>query len=177
MILAASCRPWPKAIAAAETVWALRKPRPTLVGLRRRNDQRIASITAYARANPTNGETTPGTSTLSNTPSHCTGELDATAAPTSPPIRACDEEEGSPRDQVRMFHAKAPKSAANTTTRLLGPGGSVMMPLPTVLATLAPKNEPSRLKTAAMPRATRGLSARVDTDVAMALAASWKPLV
>jgi hypothetical protein len=31
--------------------------------------------------------------------------------------------------------------------------------------------------TAARRRATRGVSARVETDVAMALAASWKPLV
>ena len=28
----ASCRPWPSAIAAAETVWASRKPAPTLLG-------------------------------------------------------------------------------------------------------------------------------------------------
>ena len=31
--------------------------------------------------------------------------------------------------------------------------------------------------TAAIVSATRGVSARVETDVAMALAASWKPLV
>ncbi len=31
--------------------------------------------------------------------------------------------------------------------------------------------------TAAMISAMRGVSARVETDVAMALAASWKPLV
>ena len=52
-----------------------------------------------------------------------------------------------------------------------------MRPLPTVLATLAPKNEPMQLPTAAMPSATRGVSARVETDVAIAFAASWKPLV
>jgi len=46
------------------------------------------------------------------------------------------------------------------------------MPDPTVLATLAPKKEPSRLKTADMARATRGVSARVETEVAIALAAS-----
>ncbi len=31
--------------------------------------------------------------------------------------------------------------------------------------------------TAAMPSATRGVSARVETAVAIAFAASWKPLV
>ena len=56
-------------------------------------------------------------------------------------------------------------------------GQRTMIPLPTVFATFAPRNEPSRLKTAAMASATRGVSARVDTEVAIALAASWKPLV
>jgi len=44
--------------------------------------------------------------------------------------------------------------------------------LPTVLATLVDTNAPSRLNTAARPNATRGVSALVETDVAMALAAS-----
>ncbi len=52
-----------------------------------------------------------------------------------------------------------------------------MMPLPTVSATFLPKNAPTRLATAAMTSATRGVRARVDTEVAMALAESWKPLV
>ena len=56
-------------------------------------------------------------------------------------------------------------------------GGASMMPLPTVLATLVPKKAPTRLATAAMSRAMRGVSARVDTEVAIALAESWKPLV
>jgi hypothetical protein len=34
-----------------------------------------------------------------------------------------------------------------------------------------------KFMTPAMARATRGVSARVETEVAMALAASWKPLV
>jgi hypothetical protein len=33
------------------------------------------------------------------------------------------------------------------------------------------------LPTAATTKATRGVSARVETEVAMALAASWKPFV
>jgi hypothetical protein len=51
------------------------------------------------------------------------------------------------------------------------------MPLPTVLATLPPKCAPTKLPMAAMPSATLGVRARVDTLVAMAFAASWKPLV
>ena len=47
----------------------------------------------------------------------------------------------------------------------------------TVWATFCPRKAPTKFMTAAMARATRGVSARVDTEVAMALAASWKPLV
>lgn len=38
-------------------------------------------------------------------------------------------------------------------------------------------NAPARFITAAMASAARGVSARVDTDVAIAFAESWKPLV
>jgi hypothetical protein len=47
----------------------------------------------------------------------------------------------------------------------------------TVWATFWPRNAPTKFMTAAMARATRGLRAPVETDVAIALAASWKPLV
>ncbi len=46
-----------------------------------------------------------------------------------------------------------------------------------VWATFVPKKAPKRLATAAMASATRGVRARVETEVAIALAASWKPLV
>ena len=39
----------------------------------------------------------------------------ATAAPTRPPISACDEDDGMPYHQVIRFHAMAPISAPNTT--------------------------------------------------------------
>ena len=48
---------------------------------------------------------------------------------------------------------------------------------PTVLATSWPRKAPMKFITAAIASATRGVSARVETEVAMALAASWKPLV
>ena len=44
-------------------------------------------------------------------------------------------------------------------------------------ATEVPSSAPTMFMTAAMSRAERMDSARVDTDVAMAFAASWKPLV
>ncbi len=126
---------------------------------------------------PTTGETTIGMTTFSSTPCQSTTEPAASAAPTMPPISACDDDDGSPKYQVMRFQAIAPNRAAPTTTRLSCPSGRSTIPLPTVAATLAPKNEPSRLPTAASTRAARGVSALVETDVAIALAASWKPLV
>src|SRR6185437_2249583 len=51
------------------------------------------------------------------------------------------------------------------------------MPPPTVLATLVEISAPITFMTAASARASRGVSALVDTEVAIALAESWKPLV
>ena len=115
--------------------------------------------------------------TLSITPSHCTAPAEASAAPTRPPISACDDEDGMPKYQVTRFQTMAPMSAASTTISPGRPCGASMMPLPTVEATSVPRNAPTRFITAAISSAVRGASARVDTEVAMALAASWKPLV
>ena len=71
----------------------------------------------------------------------------------------------------------APISAAATSQSPSTPSGCSMMPEPMVLATLVPKKAPKRLAMAAMASATRGVSARVETEVAIALAESWKPLV
>jgi hypothetical protein len=50
--------------------------------------------------------------------------------------------------------------------------------LPTVFATLTPKPKAAaKLKNAAHTTACSGVSTRVDTTVAIELAASWKPLM
>ena len=46
-----------------------------------------------------------------------------------------------------------------------------------VLATAVPAKAPMKLKAAAMRTASCGRSARVATEVAIALAVSWKPLM
>ena len=71
----------------------------------------------------------------------------------------------------------APMRAAATSQSPSTPSGCSMMPEPMVAATLEPKKAPKRLAMAAMASATRGVRARVETEVAIALAASWKPLV
>ena len=100
----------------------------------------------------------------------------ATAAPTKPPIRACEEEVGSPSHQVRKFHATAATSAASTTTGVTAAGSTV--PLAMVRATCTPNTpKATKLKNAAHATARRGVSTRVLTTVATELAASWMPLV
>ena len=82
---------------------------------------------------------------------------------------------GSPRHQVSRFQAIAPMSAADTTAGVVV--FSSTRPAPMVLATAVPANAPMKLNAVAMPSAASGLSARVATDVAIALAVSWKPLM
>ena len=52
-----------------------------------------------------------------------------------------------------------------------------MIPLPTVFATAVVTNAPARFAIAAISTASRGDSARVETEVATAFAVSWKPFV
>lgn len=99
-----------------------------------------------------------------------------------PPISECVLEEGRPKYQVIRFQLMPPASSEKTITRPCAPfGGELMMPLVTALATpppsCRPSQAPNRFITAAMSRATRGVSARVETEVAIALAESWKPFV
>src|SRR3954453_12877721 len=112
-------------------------------------------------------------------PCHLTLSPAARPAPTSPPISACEDDDGSPKYQVTRFQVMAPTRAENTTT-IPEPLSSCLgsrIPLPTVLATSVDTSAPARLATAAKASATRGVRARVETAVAIALAASWKPFV
>ena len=52
-----------------------------------------------------------------------------------------------------------------------------MIPWPTVFATAVVTNAPARFASAATVTACRGVSARVETEVATAFAVSWKPFV
>ncbi len=114
---------------------------------------------------------------MSTTPLQCTPLAAASAAPTSPPIRAWEEEVGSPSRQVIRFQQMAPIRAANTTLRPWELVGVAMMPAPTVLAPPVPSAAPAKFMHAASASAAAGVSARVEIDVAIAFAASWKPLV
>ena len=92
-------------------------------------------------------------------------------------MSACEEDDGRPSPHVIRFHEIAPMSAASTSTSPGVPLGALMMPSPTVAAIPVPMKAPTKLKNAAIRSATRGVSARVEIEVAMAFAASWNPLV
>ena len=91
-------------------------------------------------------------------------------------MSACEDDEGRPKYQVIRFQAMAPNSPASTITSPELPGGGWITSL-TVWATSCPSRAPTKFMIAAMVSAIRGVSARVETEVAIALAASWKPLV
>src|SRR5664280_2193969 len=116
------------------------------------------------------GEITIGMTILVSTPTHRTVLLAARDAPTMPPNNRCEDDDGRPFHQVSRFHAVAPMRAEPTMIRPTMPDCGSMMPLPTVSATLVPMKAPKRLKTAAITRATRGVSDRAETEVAIAIA-------
>lgn len=98
----------------------------------------------------------------------------AMPAPTSPPIRACEDEEGIAAHQVSRFQPIAPISAEKISPSLISSG--MTRPAPTVLATCRPKNRKAmKLKNAAQATAMNGGSTRVATMVAIELAASCSP--
>src|SRR5437870_2667471 len=78
-----------------------------------------------------------------------------------------------------MAPSRAEKMTINTPVEPWARSMSkLMMPLPMVLATFTPPmNAAMKLKNAAQATARLGDSTRVDTTVAMELAASWKPLM
>src|SRR5690606_2301363 len=118
-----------------------------------------------------------GSRTLVRRPPHSTAPPPSRVAPTTPPNSEWEEEVGQPNHQVMKFHVIAPTTPAQTMSRPDIPPGSSTSPLATVEATLPPRWAPRKLPTAAIASAGRGRSARVETEVAMAFAASWNPLV
>ena len=86
-------------------------------------------------------------------------------------MSACDELVGSASHHVTRLHAIAPTSPAQITASVTIVMSTV--PLPIVCATPVPKtNAATKLKNAAQITALPGDSTRVETTVAMELAAS-----
>ena len=154
----------------------MRKARSTANGVERTDSQDTIATSTSASRNPTSGDSTIASSVFDR-PVQTAAEIPAFAmpAPTSPPISACELDEGIPSAQVIRFQTMAPTSAAKITVASTTLGS--MMPVPIVLATWSPNNRKAmKLKKAAQSTAYCGRSTRVDTIVAIELAASCNPL-
>src|SRR4029453_8401678 len=176
LVFWASLPPGPRLKAAADSSWRRRNRPSTLAGVVRRKVHKQASITRKPRASPSSGDSGMNRMVFSRLLASRTPKPPlATPAPAKPPMSAGDGEGGSPSPQGRKFQAMAPTSPAKITASLTTSGSTV---LPTVLATAVWKTRKAmKLKKAAQMTAIRGVRTRVETTVAIELAASWKPLV
>src|SRR5919201_3009279 len=123
------------------------------------------------------GATTAGISSLPRTPSPSTASAPAAAKaePTTPPIRACEELDGSPKYQVIRFQEIAPIRPAKTTVGVIASLETTSWAI--VAATAREMKAPAKLSAAAYPTAIRGDIALVEIEVATTLAVSWNPFV
>src|SRR5215210_5598170 len=158
-------------------IWPRRNPRETGPGWRRPTIRYASEIAIAETTSASTGATSAGTTTFSTipAPSTASGPSAANAEPTTPPISACEDEAGRPKYQVARFQAIAPTRPAKTIEGVTR--SACTMPLAIVAATASDRNAPTKFSTAARPTATRGGIARVEIDVATALAVSWKPFV
>jgi hypothetical protein len=103
------------------------------------------AITPTTKA--TTGATTAGIRTFPASPSPrmASAPAAAKAEPTTPPINACDELDGSPKYQVARFQAIAPTSPAKTTVGVMAPPSTTS--LATVAATSREMKAPTKLNT------------------------------
>src|SRR5882724_550223 len=176
MVFCASLPPWPSEYSEAETNCRMRKARSTANGVERTDSQDTIATSTSASRNPTSGDSTIASSVLES-PLQTAADIPAFAMPppSSPPISACELDEGIPSAQVIRFQTMAPTRAAKITVASTTLGS--MMPVPMVLATCSPNTrKATKLKNAAQSTAYCGRSTRVDTMVAIELAASCNPL-
>src|SRR4029078_12329840 len=94
----------------------MRKARSTANGVERTESQDTIATSTSASRNPTSGDNTIASSALDK-PLQTAADRPAIAipAPTSPPISACELDEGIPSAQVIRFQTMAPTSAAKIT--------------------------------------------------------------
>jgi hypothetical protein len=177
IVFCASLAPWVNATNPPEISCRRRNARFTVPGERRPTSQSMRIITPAAPSAPATGATSEGISTFSVIPPHCTASVpDAMrAAPPMPPTSAWLELDGRPTNQVSRFHVIAPTRPARMMSSVIA--SATTMPVATVAATLMEANAPAKFSTAAVRTPMRGEIARVDTDVAIEFAVSWKPFV
>ncbi len=97
IVFCASLPPWPSEYAAADTSCSLRNRLSTFLGVDFTKIQATISMMIEPSTKPSSGATTMNATVLIRPP-----EISepvpafATAAPTRPPISACDDDEGMP---------------------------------------------------------------------------------
>ena len=99
----------------------------------------------------------------------------AIIAPSTPPMSACDEDDGMLKNHVIRFQVMAPTSPAKTIGTVTRSCSTI--PEAMVAATETEMNAPAKFRIDASVTARRGFSARVAIVVAIAFAVSWKPFV
>src|SRR5882757_1944393 len=121
-------------------------------------------IASAAATKASTGAISAGTTTFDRRPSPLIALAPAATnvAPTTPPINACEDDDGSPKYQVTRFHAIAPTSPAKMIVVVTSVADTI--PLATVAATFSEMNAPTKLRIAANPTARRGDMARVEID-------------
>ena len=175
MVFCASLEPWLNAIAAAVRICSLLNIVVTIAGLAWRKTQYMASIMTKPKVNPSRGEkASPITIFSMPEPTRTLGPPWAIPAPATPAIRLWLPLTGSPKRLAKNTHAAAAATPPATTTKVTSSGETT--PLPTALATAVPDIAPRKFIAPAMSTAWSGDITRVETTVAMALAASLNPL-
>src|ERR671914_1258521 len=166
MVFWASLVPCASASSPPDTTWPPRNPLATGPGWSLPTIRYRTRIDTPPTTNASVGATRAGIITFPTTPSPkktASGPSATSMAPTTPPIRAWDELDGSPKYQVVRFQAIAPIRPANTTVGVITPPSTTS--LATVAATSSEMNAPTKLRIAAYPTAIRGDIARVEIDV------------
>src|SRR5918992_351029 len=150
MVFWASLVPCASASSPPDTTCPPRNPLVTGVGRNLPTIRYSARIETPPTTNASVGARSAGIITFPTTPSPkktASGPSATSMAPTTPPIRAWDELDGSPKYQVTRFHAIAPTRPPNTTSREIEPGSTTL--LATVAATSSEMNAPAKLRSAA----------------------------
>src|SRR3972149_9781840 len=113
-VFCASLAPCPRLYRDEETSCSLLNHRSPRLGVERTKIHPTASMRRAPISMPSSGETKMN-ATIFSMPGGMSAQVPAlaTAAPTSPPTSACEEDEGMPYHQVITFQAIAPTSAPN----------------------------------------------------------------
>src|SRR5260370_31865384 len=94
----------------------MRKARSTANGVDRTGAQDTIATSTSASKNPTSGDSTIAANVF-DSPPQTAAEIPALAipAPTSPPITACELQDGTPNPPATAFQPTPPINAANIT--------------------------------------------------------------